>query len=170
MRDGRWGRAGETSGEDVFLTQQYMMAWTAGLQRQGSGDSRTSARDSDGGGGAAGSSLAQPLQALATCKHWSAYSLEGRIKADPQPYPARHQFDAVVSKQDLVEFYWPVFESCVKDAGEPQSDSHAVSVTAVAGDCTHNSTRLPISTHTCVALARMRRGSVLNRVDFIPTN
>ena len=31
-------------------------------------------------------------------------------------YPARHQFDAVISKQDLVGFYWPAFETCIKDA------------------------------------------------------
>ena len=59
-------------------------------------------------------------QALATCKHWSAYSLEGQIKPTPSgpagTYPGRHQFDAVISKQDLVDFYFPVFESCSKDA------------------------------------------------------
>ena len=64
VRDGRWGRAGETSGEDVALTREYMLRWTAGLQQPG-----------DGEGGGAG-----PTQALATCKHWSAYSLEGRVK------------------------------------------------------------------------------------------
>jgi beta-glucosidase-like glycosyl hydrolase len=45
VRDGRWGRAGETSGEDVLITQKYMVAWANGLQQT----------ESDG-----------PLQALAT--------------------------------------------------------------------------------------------------------
>jgi beta-D-xylosidase 4 len=98
-RDGRWGRIGETSGEDVLLTTRYMLAWVRGLQRGGAGG---------------------PDQALATCKHWSGYSLEGQIKptatGPPGTYPSRHQFDAVVSKQDLVDFYFPVFESCAKDA------------------------------------------------------
>ena len=77
-----------------------MLAWVDGLQRD---------RDSHG-----------PDLALATCKHWSGYSLEGQIKKTasnpPGTYPGRHSFDALVTKQDLVDFYFPVFESCTKDA------------------------------------------------------
>jgi beta-glucosidase-like glycosyl hydrolase len=80
-----------------------MLAWVNGLQR-------------DGGRGDSGG----PDLALATCKHWSGYSLEGQIKKTasnpPGTYPGRHSFDALVNKQDLVDFYFPVFESCTKDA------------------------------------------------------
>ena len=123
VRDGRWGRIGETSGEDVLLTTRYMLAWVRGLQRGGGGGGSSEMqpdeqnRSSGGGGGGGG---AGPDQALATCKHWSGYSLEGQAKptatGPPATYPSRHQFDAVVSKQDLVDFYFPVFEACAKDA------------------------------------------------------
>ena len=85
---------------------RYMLAWVDGLQH---GDD---SGKSDG-----------PDLALATCKHWSGYSLEGQIKKTasnpPGTYPSRHSFDAHVSKQDLVDFYFPVFESCTKDAQVP---------------------------------------------------
>ena len=78
-----------------------MLGWVNGLQRNDASD------DSDG-----------PDLALATCKHWSAYSLEGQIKKTasnpPGTYPGRHNFDALVNKQDLVDFYFPVFEACAK--------------------------------------------------------
>ena len=80
-----------------------MLNWVDGLQR----------------GGDSGKSDGSDL-ALATCKHWSAYSLEGQIKKTasnpPGTYPGRHNFDALVNKQDLVDFYFPVFEACAKDA------------------------------------------------------
>ena len=82
---------------------RYMLAWVDGLQRGGVDG------ESDG-----------PDLALATCKHWSGYSLEGQIKktptSPPGTYPSRHSFSAQISKQDLVDFYFPVFESCTKDA------------------------------------------------------
>ena len=117
VRDGRWGRAGETSGEDVLLTTRYMLAWVRGLQGGSNSD-----KTAHTAAAAAGAETSPPPvdQALATCKHWSAYSLEGQIKPTPSgpagTYPGRHQFDAVISKQDLVDFYFPVFESCAKDA------------------------------------------------------
>ena len=90
-----------------MLTTRYMQAWVRGLQQDPNVTDNSNRK--------------RALQALATCKHWSSYSLEGQIKATaagpPANYPGRHQFDAVVSKQDLMDFYFPVFESCVRDSG-----------------------------------------------------
>ncbi|KAJ5139441.1 beta-xylosidase [Penicillium atrosanguineum] len=52
---------------------------------------------------------AQP-RIVATCKHSAAYDLEdwGNV--------TRHTFDAIVSTQDLSEYYLPSFRSCTRDA------------------------------------------------------
>jgi beta-D-xylosidase 4 len=45
---------------------------------------------------------------VATCKHFAGYDIEdwnGNL---------RYQFDAQISQQDLVEYYLPSFESCVR--------------------------------------------------------
>lgn len=47
---------------------------------------------------------------IATCKHFAAYDLE-RWGAT-----TRHDFDAVVSLQDLVEYYLPPFQQCARDS------------------------------------------------------
>lgn len=47
---------------------------------------------------------------VATCKHYLAYSLEGNGKDSA----TRHNFNAIVSQQDLVESYEPAFQYCVQ--------------------------------------------------------
>jgi beta-D-xylosidase 4 len=89
FRDPRWGRGQETPGEDPFLTSQYVYALITGLQN---GDDE------------------RYLKIAADCKHYAAYDLEHWHGID------RHQFNAIVSDQDLFETYLPPFESCVRDA------------------------------------------------------
>lgn len=50
------------------------------------------------------------LQVIATCKHFAAYDME-----DWHGH-SRHAFDAIVSSQNLAEFYLPPFRSCARDA------------------------------------------------------
>ena len=48
------------------------------------------------------------LKAAACAKHFAVHS---------GPEAVRHEFDAVVSKQDLRETYLPAFQACVQEAG-----------------------------------------------------
>ena len=90
VRDPRWGRAHETSGEDPYLTGQYALQYVRGMQEGVDG---------------------RYLKVVSTCKHWLAYDLEtGDDGVD------RHHFDAAVSELDLAETHLPAFESCVRDA------------------------------------------------------
>jgi len=49
---------------------------------------------------------------IATCKHFAAYDLEGI----PSQNLTRWNFDAVVSKQELSEYYLPPFKTCAAEA------------------------------------------------------
>ncbi|KAJ7202796.1 beta-xylosidase [Mycena pura] len=89
FRDPRWGRGQETPGEDPFRVAQYVFNLVQGLQ-----------------GG-----IDPPLfKVVADCKHFAGYDLEnweGNL---------RFSFNAIISQQDLAEFYTPPFQSCVRDA------------------------------------------------------
>lgn len=52
----------------------------------------------------------QSLKVIATCKHFAGYDLETWHGND------RIAYDAVISAQDLAEYYTPPFQSCVRDA------------------------------------------------------
>ncbi|KAF8583909.1 glycoside hydrolase family 3 protein [Ramaria rubella] len=89
FRDPRWGRGQETPGEDPFRVSQYVFNLIQGLQ---------------------GGIDPSPFKVGADCKHFAAYDLEdweGNI---------RTAYNAIVSTQDLSEFYLPSFQSCVRDA------------------------------------------------------
>lgn len=94
FRDPRWGRGQETPGEDPFLTAQYVRQYVSGIQ------------------GSPADPLYDPryIKAVATCKHYDAYSLELWNGMD------RHHFNAIVSDQDFQETYLPVFQACVQEA------------------------------------------------------
>lgn len=47
---------------------------------------------------------------IATCKHYAAYDLERWQDL------TRHQFNAIVSLQDLSEYYMPPFQQCARDS------------------------------------------------------
>ena len=91
-RDPRWGRNYETPGEDPYLTGEYAAAFVRGFQE----------------------SPVDPghLQASACCKHYDANSMESTTEAGV--FLTRHDFDANVTMQDLVDSYMPAFQSCVE--------------------------------------------------------
>ncbi|KAL2141315.1 hypothetical protein VTI28DRAFT_2549 [Corynascus sepedonium] len=86
-KDPRWGRGHETPGEDPVRIKGYVKALLAGLE----GDKAT-------------------RKVIATCKHYAAYDLELWQGV------SRHAFDAVVSLQDLSEYYLPPFQQCARDS------------------------------------------------------
>ncbi|XP_064404909.1 uncharacterized protein LOC135350121 [Halichondria panicea] len=88
FRDPRWGRGQETPGEDPYLASQYAMNFVKGMQV---GDDY------------------RYIKAAVCCKHFAAYDLENWNGTD------RHHFNAIVTDQDLVETYFPAFESCVRE-------------------------------------------------------
>ena len=88
-KDPRWGRGQETPGEDPFHLTSYVNSLIQGLQ---------------GGKDPAFKKI------VATCKHFAAYDLES------WEGNYRYQFNAVVSSQDLVEYYLPPFQQCARDS------------------------------------------------------
>lgn len=89
FRDPRWGRGQETPGEDPFLTSEYIAYYARHLQ---------------------GAHDTGYHKLVSTCKHFSAYDLENYATG------SRKSFDAIVSEQDLVEYYWVPFRACVQRA------------------------------------------------------
>ncbi|KAF5348440.1 hypothetical protein D9757_005937 [Collybiopsis confluens] len=96
FKDPRWGRGQETPGEDPFHIGRYTYSLVTGLQ------------------GGLGSQLnganGQYLKIIADCKHYAAYDMEN------WEGNSRMAFNAIVSIQDLAEFYSPSFQTCVRDA------------------------------------------------------
>ncbi|KAL5383446.1 hypothetical protein DPSP01_005845 [Paraphaeosphaeria sporulosa] len=93
FKDPRWGRGLETPGEDPFRISKYVEALLKGMEWSGK----------DPGPG-------DKRQVLATCKHYAAYDLERWNGV------VRYSFDAIVSMQDLVEYYLPPFKQCARDS------------------------------------------------------
>lgn len=88
-KDPRWGRGQETPGEDPYHLKSYVKNLIHGLQ---------------------GGQDPKIKKVVATCKHFVAYdveSWEGNY---------RYGFDAVVSTQDLAEYYMQPFQSCARDS------------------------------------------------------
>lgn len=86
FRDPRWGRGQEAPGEDVLHVQRYTYNFVTGLQGQ------------------------DRKKVIACCKHFAAYDLEDWNGID------RHHFNAVVSSQDMAEYYLAPFKTCTRDA------------------------------------------------------
>ncbi|KAJ7070004.1 beta-xylosidase [Mycena amicta] len=89
FRDPRWGRGLETYGEDSFRGAQYVFSLVKGLQ------------------GGIDPSI---FKVVADCKHFAGYDLEN------WEGNSRFSFNAIISQQDLAEFYLQPFQSCVRDA------------------------------------------------------
>jgi xylan 1,4-beta-xylosidase len=87
FKDPRWGRGGETPGEDPRRIKGYVKALLSGLE----GEQST-------------------RKVIATCKHYAAYDLE-RWEGI-----SRFGFNSVMSIQDLVEYYLPPFQECARDS------------------------------------------------------
>ncbi|XP_057820324.2 probable beta-D-xylosidase 7 isoform X2 [Cryptomeria japonica] len=97
FRDPRWGRGQETPGEDPLVASKYAVAYVRGLQGDMLSDkTRGSPR------------VQQNLRASACCKHFTAYDL------DSWEGTTRYSFNALVTKQDLLDTYQPPFKSCVE--------------------------------------------------------
>ncbi|KAI1360316.1 glycoside hydrolase superfamily [Xylaria arbuscula] len=88
-KDPRWGRGMETPGEDPLRVKNYVKHFLLGLE------------------GPPGS---YPKKTIATCKHLAGYDLENGNSSN------RHSFDAIISTQDLVEYYLPPFQQCARDS------------------------------------------------------
>ena len=87
VKDPRWGRLQETPGEDPIVTATYAHLFVAGVQ---------------------GNRSERYLQASSCAKHYAGYSEENWHGDD------RYHFDAVMSKQDWVEYYSSPFEAAVR--------------------------------------------------------
>ncbi|KAK0667323.1 family 3 putative glycoside hydrolase [Cercophora samala] len=86
-KDPRWGRGHETPGEDPVHIKGYVKALLEGLEGKD-----------------------KIRKVIATCKHFAAYDLErwqGIV---------RYRFNAVVTSQDLSEYYLPPFQQCARDS------------------------------------------------------
>ncbi|KAF2266121.1 beta-xylosidase [Lojkania enalia] len=93
FKDPRWGRGLETPGEDPVRISGYVKHLLKGMEWAGEDPEIMNSR-----------------QIIATCKHYAAYDLErwnGIV---------RYSFDAIVSMQDLVEYYLPPFKQCARDS------------------------------------------------------
>ncbi len=83
-RDLRWGRVGETFGEDPFLIGEFAMAMIEGYQ---------------------GSGLADPDGVLATAKHYAGYS---------ETLGGRDASEADISRRKLASWFLPPFERAAR--------------------------------------------------------
>ncbi|KAI1453539.1 glycoside hydrolase superfamily [Annulohypoxylon moriforme] len=88
-RDPRWGRGMETPGEDPLRVKNYAKSFVRGLE---------------------GPPNSYPKKTIATCKHLAGYDLEDSGGV------TRHTFNAIISPQDLVEYYLPPFQQCARDS------------------------------------------------------
>ncbi|KAG0556369.1 hypothetical protein KC19_11G048200 [Ceratodon purpureus] len=100
VRDPRWGRAMETSGEDPFLTSVYAVSFVRGMQEGAAPEEEPDVTPGRG---------PHRLKVSACCKHYIAYDLENWEGID------RHHFDAQVTIQDLEDSYNPPFQSCIQE-------------------------------------------------------
>ncbi|KAF8179580.1 glycoside hydrolase family 3 protein [Mycena galopus ATCC 62051] len=91
FRDPRWGRGQETPGEDPYHISQYIANLVPGLQ--------------------GGINPTPYVKVMAACKHFAAYDLESFDGV------SRHSFNAVVTQQELTEYYLEPFQTCVRDVG-----------------------------------------------------
>ena len=96
-RDPRWGRCMEVPGEDPLTTGEYGARFVAAFQ----------ARNASVG-----------LRVAAAPKHWLDYTTEGRARDPSYPFPGRNSFNAVVSRQEQIEYYLPQWHATVA-AGQP---------------------------------------------------
>ncbi|KAH7029764.1 beta-glucosidase [Microdochium trichocladiopsis] len=88
-RDPRWGRGQETPGEDAFHIKSYVKALIRGLQGE-IGD--------------------KYIKVVATCKHFAGYDIENWAGNE------RYAFNAVISPQELNEYFMQPFQACARDA------------------------------------------------------
>ena len=89
FRSPLWGRGQETPGEDLFVVSQYAYEYITGMQ---------------------GGIEPEHLKIVATAKHFAGYDLENYNNV------SRLGYDAMITQQDLAEFYTPQFLTAARDA------------------------------------------------------
>lgn len=87
FKDPRWGRGSETPGEDALHVSRYARAMVRGME--GDGPER---------------------RVVATCKHYAGNDFEDWNGT------TRHDFNAIISAQDLAEYYLRPFQECTRDS------------------------------------------------------
>lgn len=87
FKDPRWGRGAETPGEDVLRVKRYAASMIRGLE--GPGPER---------------------RVVSTCKHFAGNDFEDWNGS------TRHDFNAVITPQDLSEYYLAPFQQCARDS------------------------------------------------------
>eukprot|EP00729_Bicosta_minor_P001353 gene1353-22714_t len=92
-REPRWGRNIETPGEDPYLTGQYAIRFTKGMQEAPEDPYH--------------------IQASACCKHFVLNSLEGTTEKDGEEEDRMH-VNSNVTQQDLLDSYMLPFQACVE--------------------------------------------------------
>ena len=99
-RDPRWGRSQETPSEDPFLNGEYIMNWGPSFQEGNPSESK------------------KHLKAVSTAKHFHDYDCENCHGCDPSFANTcdRKGFNAIVSDQDQVEYYWPAWRAAIEGA------------------------------------------------------
>ncbi|KAK7985184.1 glycoside hydrolase family 3 protein [Apiospora saccharicola] len=105
-RDPRWGRGQEVPSEDAYFASQYINELIPGLQ--GGGPSRDNPY----------------YKLVATCKHYAGYDIENWQGNQ------RYGFNAVITRQDLQDYYLAPFRACARDA---DAQSFMCSYNAVNG-------------------------------------
>ena len=100
-RDPRWGRSQEVPSEDPFLNGEYGSSFVNAFQFGTPQESK------------------KYLKAVATAKHFQDYNCETCWGCD-QPLAIngscdRGAFNAKITPQDQVEYFWPAWESTVRD-------------------------------------------------------
>lgn len=99
-RDPRWGRGMEVPGEDPLLAGEYGARFVKAMQARSEADGRQQ-------------------RVVCAPKHWLDYDLEGRHDAySPGWGPSRNDFDAVVSKQEQLEYFLPQWHAMITQ-GQP---------------------------------------------------
>jgi len=89
FRSPLWGRGRETPGEDLYMVSQYAYNYITGMQ---------------------GGVEPETLKIVATAKHFAGYDLENYNNI------SRLEYDAIITQQDLAEFYTPQFLTAARDA------------------------------------------------------
>ncbi|KAL6720539.1 hypothetical protein ACLMJK_002463 [Lecanora helva] len=89
FRSPLWGRGQETPGEDLFVVSQYAYNYITGMQ---------------------GGVEPETLKIVATAKHFAGYDLENYNNI------SRLGYNAIITQQDLAEFYTPQFLTASRDA------------------------------------------------------
>lgn len=89
FRSPLWGRGQETPGEDLYMVSQYAYDYITGIQ---------------------GGVEPETLKIVATAKHFAGYDLENYNNI------SRLGYDAIITQQDLAEFYTPQFLTAARDA------------------------------------------------------